>query len=288
MSSFLGLDWGSSNLRVFHIDIQGRILERRQFPFGVTRASGGSHKKTFDVVTQGLPKVPVLICGMAGSANGWVETTYVNTPLVLAELVNSCVSIQDKIDREGYIIPGLQHRGAFTDVMRGEETQLLGLEREGWVCLPGTHSKWAYLQNGHVQSFRTYMTGEMFSLLSKEGLIASLMKDGAFDPKSFASGVLQSKDTENLLHLLFSARSRTVSGELSRTSVSDYLSGLLIGTEMISIRNQDSVSLIGEGLLLERYRTAFSILYPTRSVHSISSDEVVVRGLTRIWKEIHG
>ena len=99
----------------------------------------------------GAPEgTPVLICGMAGARQGWAEAPYLKTPTRLDALHEGAIRIDAPGDIR--ILPGIaQARADRPDVMRGEETQLLGVTDPGFtglVCIPGTHSKWVRIDAG--------------------------------------------------------------------------------------------------------------------------------------------
>src|SRR5580692_10546365 len=118
--------------------------------------------------------MPVLICGMAGARQGWREAPYLKTPTRLEALHEGAIRVDASADVR--ILPGIaQARADRPDVMRGEETQLLGVTEPdftGLVCIPGTHSKWIRIEQGHVVEFSTYMTGELFSMISQHSILS--------------------------------------------------------------------------------------------------------------------
>src|SRR3546814_8578864 len=132
------------------------------------------------------------------------------------------------------------------DVMRGEEAQVLGAlaalpTAGGLICLPGTHSKWVRVADGVVQSFATYMTGEVFDLLQGHSILSRLMTKGAVAAdRWFLEGVLLGRQG-GLLNRLFSARSRPLTGDLPEAEVRSYLPGLLIGDELATAVTRKSV-----------------------------------------------
>src|SRR5262249_746446 len=142
------------------------------------------------------------------------------------------------------LVPGLMHRGSdgAPDVMRGEETQLIGLagrlgDSPQIVVLPGTHSKWAVIEGGRILSFATYLTGELFGLLVERSILGRLMTERADDPAAFDRGVARTAiDGHAILGSLFSARSLGLLGDLPGSSLYSYLSGLLIGAEIAEAR----------------------------------------------------
>jgi 2-dehydro-3-deoxygalactonokinase len=153
------------------------------------------------------------------------------------------------------IVPGYCVRNATgqPDVMRGEETQLLGAHclghSDGWFVLPGTHSKWVQLRAGQVMQLRTYMTGELFDLLGRHGTLAAAAgaADAPWDDAAFNQGVLAAQTGAALSHLLFGCRARVVSGDMAGSSSRAYLSGLLIGTELHDVLHDSASRASGTG-----------------------------------------
>lgn len=207
-------------------------------------ACKGRFDQAFTELLQKLKTQPprVVMSGMVGSALGWQEVPYLDPAVALYELpahlarVKECSSPVDSA-----IVPGYCVRDQFNqpDVMRGEETQLLGAwslgHLSGWFLMPGTHSKWIEIKDGRIVQLRTYMTGELYGLLRQHGTLAAALSSQtgqpAWDSAAFAEGVHAARHG-TLSHLLFSARSRVVCGDMPAASASAYLSGLLIGSEL--------------------------------------------------------
>ena len=237
----------------------------------------------FHSIVSSWDNVPVLISGMLGSANGWREAKYVSS---LDQIPQNLLDISDLIHRPGWIIPGLQYYHTFQDVMRGEETQLVGVDWNGLVILPGTHSKWVWMHRDKLLQFHTQMTGELFSLLKDKGLISTLiqkdMKQSIFSIQDFLAGVRESQGMGSLLHKLFSVRARGVHGDIN--GLTDYLSGLLIGSELVSQEVTKTILVIGNKALFSRYECALSIVYPHVSVFFEDEEEATLRGMRKIWE----
>ncbi|CAN7321582.1 2-dehydro-3-deoxygalactonokinase [Pseudoduganella sp. LjRoot289] len=185
----IGIDWGSSSRRAYVIDGGGRCLHRIEDEEGAL-AARGRYAASLDGLLARLESecgpasvagLPVVMSGMVGGAQGWQEVPYIDCGTPLASLPAALVTVLD--GRPGHachIVPGYRcGAGAEVDVMRGEETQLLGAAelglREGWAVLPGTHSKWVQLRDGAINSLSTFMTGELFAMLQAGGTLAPLM-----------------------------------------------------------------------------------------------------------------
>ena len=190
-ANLVALDWGSSSLRAYLLDESGRILDRRAEPWGILQLPDRDFRGAFHRITEGWSTVarplPAIASGMIGSAQGWVEAPYVDLPAGAEQLARQLAPVPDTPLR---IVPGLAQRGASPDVMRGEETQIVGALAaepdlaDGLVLLPGTHSKWVRLAGGRVREFTTYMTGELFAVLRAHSILGRLASAGAEDPRS--------------------------------------------------------------------------------------------------------
>lgn len=184
------------------------------------------------------PDLPALMAGMVGSRNGWREVTYVPCPAGLAEIAANIADFRIRSNTAIRIVPGLVSREAdLIDVMRGEETQILGAGLDDAVVLPpGTHSKWATVRAGRIETFRTYMTGEFFSLLTQHSALRLLAEPPASNfsqfVEAFDRGRAAARAGGGLLNRAFHARTGVLSRTLAARDVHPYLSGLLIGSEI--------------------------------------------------------
>ncbi len=265
----IAIDWGTSSFRAYRLGSSGQILEARAAPQGIL--SVAKHEFTSvleqqvgDWVLAG--EAPIVMSGMVGSRQGWVEVPYVQCPAGLEQLSLHLKKVEWS-QGEAWIVPGLSYIDAsgVPDVMRGEETQLLGVldelpaGEETLVCLPGTHSKWALVRDRRIESFRTYMTGEAFSVLRTHSLLGRMMEGDAPDERAFADGIARSDDPGGVLHHLFGVRTRGLFGELPAARASAYLSGLLIGHEMRSLEAA-SFRVLGSSSLASLYLRAAGLL----------------------------
>jgi 2-dehydro-3-deoxygalactonokinase len=188
--------------------------------------------------------LPVVMSGMIGSRQGWHEAPYVSCPARIDDLAATLVTLEHSGLPPVHLVAGVatQDERGNPDVMRGEEMQIFGaltaLSLEDAIfVLPGTHSKWATVQAGAIISFRTYMTGEVFAALKGHTILGRLMSGTtAHNPEAFERGVRDGDGHApgDLLHRIFAARSLALFGSLSEPDVESYLSGLLIGAEIIS------------------------------------------------------
>jgi len=279
-TALLALDWGTSSLRGARLDRSGRVLEERSFPRGILTVPAGGFAEVFDTCfgdwVRGGARA-CLISGMAGSKQGWVEAPYCACPAGFADVAEQLRWVHDAgLTLPTAIVPGLscEHRcdlpglASVPDVMRGEEVQILGaMHLGGWqdgLCiLPGTHSKWAWIRDGRVTTFRSYMTGEFYALLSQQSLLARTLDPLApFDADAFALGLRRAAQGASLLHNAFSARTLSLFGRMEAGALASYLSGLVIGEELRAqdVHAASRVTLIGSQALTSRYALAFASL----------------------------
>lgn len=291
--AYVAVDWGTSSFRLWLVDRDGEVLAERRSAEGMLAAAGNGFPAVLQahLAAVGAPDhLPVLVCGMAGAKTGWVEAGYVDTPAPLEAVLKQAVRVPGEA-RDIRILPGIAQRDAAApDVMRGEETQLLGslgLEAAGeaLVCMPGTHSKWVRVRGGSVERFSTFMTGELFSAVSRETILSLAVAgaDEADDVASFKAAVKAAYAAPAFAaNLLFTARSRQLLFGGTPNAARETLSGTLIGAELAaglsSAVPRAGVTLIASGRLAALYRHAFDAL--SVMVQPLDADEAVRRGLS--------
>lgn len=275
--ALIALDWGTSNLRASLLDAGGSAIDHRSAPGGVMAVQGGRFAEALLALCGDWIArfdCPLIASGMVGSRQGWKEAPYLACPAGLAEAARqlTTVMVDPANGRQLHIAPGLQctdAAGQF-DVMRGEETQIWGAQLPDGSCcvLPGTHSKWAWLGGaGVIREFRTFMTGELFGLLTQHGILGRLMVFGQQRPEDFIAGVrLGLQGHAALSHTVFAARTAGLMGRVAPEGLPDYLSGILIGGEigaaaasLDAAQRAAGVVLIGDDDLCNRYAQALEV-----------------------------
>lgn len=289
----IAVDWGTSSFRAYRLDSIGGVREQRSAAAGIL-ACDGKFEAVLAREIAGWDDPVIVMAGMIGSRNGWREVPYVACPAGMAEVAAGLCEIEaaQLPGRRVLIAPGVVHHGAGRppEVMRGEETQLLGLiDRLGdgmhTLCLPGTHSKWVRVDAGRIVELRTAMTGEMYALLRRQSLLAALMPaspdDDADDADAFARGVVASDGDGGLANHLFGVRTQGLFGTLGMGASPSYLSGLLIGHELraLSPSAPAQVHLIGGLALQRRYARALELVGAAVQAHG---EELAARGLYRL------
>ncbi len=266
------------------IDGVGRVIEEDARPWGITHLPPGGFRAAYDAVTApwraAWPRLPRLGAGMVGSRQGWVVAPYCDVPAGVEALASHLATVAEV----GLsIVPGIVLSGARSDVMRGEETQVIGALGDAdsrCVVLPGSHSKWVDVEAGRIIDFRTFMTGEVFAALRDHTILGAFPAPETADQDSFDRGVHTAYvSAESLFSLLFSARALVLTGRLSASGALDYLSGLLIGDELRSAPKGARLLLVGEASLCRRYRRAMRLC----GIHATTANPgVTAAGLWRI------
>lgn len=284
------IDWGTSSFRLWLLSEDGAVIAERRSDEGMIRAAAAG----FDAVLErhladlGAAKnLPVIICGMAGARQGWREAGYLDTPADVTGIIRDATII-DGYPRDVRILPGIAQRNANApDVMRGEETQLLGLAadgvRSGLICMPGTHSKWVTLAGDKVEGFSTFMTGELFDILSRHSILSAAMRGASEilpDDMAFLAAVKLGFAQSSLSNLLFHVRAAQLLGFAPASDSAARLSGLLIGHEFAGAMPQGApheVVLAASGGLGSLYRAGLEGLGV--AVRYCDAADAVRRGL---------
>ncbi|RAR61849.1 2-keto-3-deoxygalactonate kinase [Paraburkholderia unamae] len=285
-AALIALDWGTTSLRAYLFDAAGKVIATRMSTAGIMNlpvpAEAGGFDAAFDeacgVWLGEAPALPVLAAGMVGSAQGWVQAPYVETPASAQALVAGIVRVRAACGVDVAVVPGVLEPGALPNVMRGEETQIFGalaatgdeaVPQTALIGLPGTHAKWVVVEGERIARFYTFMTGEIYAALCAHTILGRTMKHPAEpDTAAYLRGVSVAREQGcvGLLATAFSSRTLGLTGQLAADEQPDYLSGLVIGHELAGLeaalaRRDVSLAgcapqLIGAEALCERYRLA--------------------------------
>jgi 2-dehydro-3-deoxygalactonokinase len=311
----IGLDWGTSSLRAYRFGEGGTVVDTRELAQGVMQVQGNGFDQALTEACgdwrAAEPDVPMIACGMIGSAQGWREVPYCSAPASAESLARGLLAVSVEGSGQLHIVPGVLQNGALPNVMRGEETQVFGLletlqpsqphpslphPQEGTalpvlIGLPGTHSKWVRVDAGRIQHFDTFMTGELYAAACTHTILARTQRPSdSFQAEAFDRGVkvaMSDAGQLGVLATLFSARTLGLTGALAPTEQADYLSGLMIGHEVAALANANPdlslpgarVVLIGNPGLCQRYRRA---LAACGLAHVHIAENATERGLWRI------
>jgi len=299
-AKWIAVDWGTSNVRAWVFDAEGHVVANPSSDDGMGSLSrDGFELALLALVAPFLPesgRVPVICCGMAGARQGWIEAPYAWVPCGVLETGKAVQPTVRDPRLDVRILPGVA-QSVTPDVMRGEETQLGGFISlhptfDGVVCLPGTHTKWAQVNAGKIVSFRTFMTGELFALLSAHSVLRISVGTDGWDAPAFLNAVGEAiSSPQNLTSALFSLRAGSLLDAKPPKVSRARLSGLILGQELAGAQRywQDQqVAIIGNDQLLELYGSALA----SQGVDVIryEGDELVLAGLQAAYdsmRELH-
>ncbi|PUA16432.1 2-dehydro-3-deoxygalactonokinase [Glaciimonas sp. PCH181] len=326
-TQLIALDWGTSSLRAYRLGYRGEVLEQRSFPWGIMHLPAVTaeeelafgDKAGFELAFRqacgdwiaAAPETPIIACGMIGSMQGWREAPYLTTPIAIDQIGKTLQAVQTNDGLTVHIVPGLIQHTDLPNVMRGEETQVIGalaisaekhkkLVDDVLIGLPGTHSKWIRVHQHSsepmIQHFDTFMTGEVYAALCAHTILGRTMQPetafefGADDAANaaFLRGLEVAQTVAGragVLSTIFSSRTLGLTGALDGAGQREYLSGLLIGHEIAVLRASleeqahppRQIILIGDTALCARYMKALE-------VYEISHAEVASQATERgLW-----
>lgn len=290
--SWIAVDWGTSNLRFWAMGSNGKIMATGTSDRGMNSLTRDEFEPVLLELIQPYLEnyhvIPVICCGMVGARQGWADAGYVATPCAIPN-GKTAIHVPSKDNRISVrIVSGIKQMSP-ADVMRGEETQIAGFLRlnpkfDGVVCLPGTHSKWVHISANEVVSFQTFMTGEIFNLLSTQSVLRHSVDTDEFDETSFNDGLSESMSRPQMIAAnLFGLRAAGLVADQSSSVAKSKLSGLLIGAELAGSRPYwlgQNVVIIGADTLAHIYQSALSAQGVDAKMIDVS--EMTVSGLTAV------
>lgn len=316
MKFFFSGDWGTSVFRLRLVDVATQtVVTEIKTSYGIARAFecwqqstqlGKNRvafyqsylleevKKITDAFNNDVEDAPIVISGMVSSSIGMLELPYKELPFMCtgADLVTHTIMPQQGQRHKIIFISGVR---SAVDVMRGEETILVGCnvpvnDSEQLVVFPGTHSKHLIIKNGLVQNISTYMTGELFDLLSNKSILSASVKKGeveetAADP-FFIEGVIKGSSS-NLINSLFRVRTNQLFEKTTPTENYQYLSGLVIGHELKDVvkNNTLAITLVCSEALKKSYMQAFNSLGLSDYLQYKNADDALVKGQYNILSQ---
>jgi 2-dehydro-3-deoxygalactonokinase len=287
---FIAVDWGTTNRRAYRIDSAGNRTDEFEDAKGILSVGDGGFPEAIGEIRSKLGDKPLLLAGMIGSNRGWKEAPYVPCPAGIEELAQALVWA----DERAAIVPGVSFVGdGRADIMRGEEVQLLGavasrlVDSNALVCHPGTHNKWTVLHQGRIQSFRTVMTGEIWSLLKEHSILADLLEGPVEVDEVFRNAARHAVFNEALPAELFSVRASVVLGQMKKQDAPSYASGLLIGTDVrigLAVPAGAQVVVMGRPELTRLYVAALG--QANRETRELDGEQCFLAGIQEIAKRM--
>ncbi len=286
---FIAVDWGTTNRRAYMLDGSGACTAEFEDGKGILSVGPSEFPAAVAEIRARLGDGPLLMAGMVGSNRGWIEAPYVPCPAGIDELAAKLV------DAGGgaWIVPGVSLLDETrADVMRGEEVQMLGAVAAGdiapdcLICHPGTHNKWVTLESGRIASFRTVMTGELFSLLNDHSILSDLIGADVAPGAAFSAGVQRGLSGAVLTAELFTVRAGVLLGRDRKEDAAPFASGLLIGADLRAGLDGGSgdVVVMGRPDLTELYAAALA--EAGRGAVEVDGERAFLSGIAAIVERI--
>jgi 2-dehydro-3-deoxygalactonokinase len=303
MKRFLSCDWGTSTFRLRLVDavkketyaelktndgiadahqqwLATALPAAERFDFYRGKLADALNRLSEDVENN----MPVILSGMASSGIGMEELPYQDFPFSwdMSQFPVKKINADKKFSHPLYLVSGYK---TDRDVMRGEESLLLGCNiidnNEKIFVLPGTHSKHVFVKNKLGVDFKTYMTGEIFNLLTEKSILRHAVKKGA-DEKAFSNGFQAVLDGD-LLHQVFMVRANQLLQHTDPVSGYEFLSGLLIGSELGQLKGTDCpVYVVCSEHLKRVYLTGLELMKLNGDIFYLNADEMMLRAHCKI------
>ena len=296
--NWIAVDWGTTNLRAWIMDGDGEITANLRSDRGMGSLAPNEFEPallsliepylTTDTIT------PVICCGMVGAKQGWLEAPYASVPCTPPDIDNAAMPTTNDPRVSIHILSGVSQAQP-ADVMRGEETQIRGYlandpKFDGILCLPGTHTKWVHISAGEIISFRTFMTGELFSLLEKQSVLRHGLVGAGWDQSSFDTGI---EDVigrpQSVAAEMFSLRADGLLNGTPPAATRSRLSGLLLGLELAGSKPYwlgQRIVIIGAPDLSKAYQSALE--RQGAMVECSDGNDIVLAGLASAYFETLG
>jgi 2-dehydro-3-deoxygalactonokinase len=313
MKEFISCDWGTSALRIRLIKGTNDVAAEIKTNSGIASIYKlWQNQKVTDrfsffrtilseqiaILEQkcgyALDNATVVISGMASSSIGMIELPYREIPFLIdgTDLLTHVINASHDFKHKMIIIAGVS---SADDVMRGEETQLVGCniestEDEHVIVFPGTHSKHVVVKHQAATGFKTYMTGELFDLLCNKSILSGSVKKDNIENEInpyFINGVAEGAEL-NFLNIIFHVRTNQLFAKLEPLENYHYLSGLLIGTELKDLLQKDFslVTLVSTGALSNLYSQALHTL-GIQNFAQKDADEALIKGQSILLQNTH-
>jgi 2-dehydro-3-deoxygalactonokinase len=296
-ATWVAVDWGTTNIRIWAIDSSDNVIAYSESDEGMKDLQQNEFEPVLlNLIGNWLDGdrvTPVIACGMVGARQGWLETPYQKAPCVPINIKKLTVVSTTDARIQVNVIPGIkQHYPA--DIMRGEETQIAGFlkvnpEFDGIVCLPGTHIKWAKVSKYKVEKFTTFMTGELFDVISVNTLLSHSIGDNGWHQSSFEKGIMNGFKNPSLIAAeTFSLRAESILNGVDSKNTRSKLSGLLIGIELHATKNYwqgNKVIIIGSEVLIKHYSKALQLVGGESD--SFNAEVATLAGLRYAYNELH-
>lgn len=287
-AAYIAIDWGTTNRRAYLMGRDGTVIQTHRDDCGALTISGEDYPREVEAVRARLGRLPIYAAGMVGSRQGWTEVPYVAAPCALEDIAAAMLDIPDY---QFHVLPGVSLcNGLRTDVMRGEEIQVLGAIAAGAApatalfCQPGTHNKWIATDESRIAEFSTAMTGELFALLGKHGLLSGMLQGSVHDGDAFRAGVARGAGARDLLVALFEVRAAVLLERRPLEETASFTSGLLIGADVGSQRELAGrdIQLLSGGPLEALYATAIEMLGGLP--RPLDSHAAFTAGIHHLWE----
>ncbi len=264
------IDWGAQRYQAFLLK-KATLVDSKTGDQGVLQIMDGAFEAALKAIvdpwlaTHG--EFPIILTGLVGAREGWLEVAPVRTPCTRTDIQQGIVQVATNQLKNVAIIPGVLHTGNdYPEALRGEEVSIIGTQiSDGWILRRGEHTKLVRVSDNKITQLTTYITGELYRLLDEQSSLCWYTGrchggvEQKMSPIDFMTGVRTSLKAGCLSRVLYSVSTRRLFNQIEVEHISSYLSGLVIGHEFRDIKAMglDDITLVGSGPLMELYQLAF-------------------------------
>lgn len=244
----------------------------------------------------------VIACGMITSEFGICDLEHLKAPCGIEELANGLhhTNIAEISSLPFFFVRGVKIEGdtfETTDVMRGEETELLGLtnriEPNCLYVLPGSHSKLILTDDkGRIERFSTELTGELMSAVAGSTILnqnIDLNIDVEVDNEYLRMGYLYAKE-HGLNAAFFKVRILNSFFGCTRPQIYGFFKGVALCPEIENIKKTGSKKVIVSGKAQLRSPMCYLLTeFSDSEIISVPdeiSDNATAIGMVKIYNAI--
>lgn len=268
------IDAGTTNTRS-SLWIDGKLAAKVQVEVGVRDTAINGNNQALkhavrDTINGALAKGGVaaedvaltLASGMITSALGLLEVPHLPAPAGMRELAAGMVevSMPEVFSQPIWLVPGVRnhkepvglHNVEAMDMMRGEETEVVGLlarlnlDGRALLIMPGSHTKLVSVdEQRRICGCATTIAGELLQAITQHTLITQTL-EGEFAqtlvPQMVLAGAAAAQRT-GLARACFSIRTLGLFTDSERNDRANFLLGAVLSGDLLTLKNSSAIKM---------------------------------------------
>lgn len=306
-NALICVDMGTTNTRLWLIE-GDQIVQRFTAARGVRDAAQSGNSAVIREILRALIVQAQETAGMLTSPFGLREIPHIAAPAGEAEIAGAMkeVSVPEASELTFYMVPGVRTGGLspnleglrYVDLMRGEETLVVGLMLAGLLSAEATFlnlgSHWKAIsidENRRIHASHTTLSGELIHALQEKTILASALPRGRFEKLEtdwFEKG-RRYQAAGGMGRSLFSVRLLEQVFRVNPIQAASFLLGAVIESDQTGMENSGQlgrrVVIAGLGAAADAWRIALEATGRASAV--CSTDEIecaFLRGLQHLYR----